>query len=549
VEIKEEDSEEKPRFQQLLVVVDEASLDYLEKYSRSRDNDPAVEQARHDSARQRLAAVLEDLANPSSITHLDKDGDTAMADTEEAQAEIVTIPLTADDELADIPAEMRETVATEITAFRERSNRRDMERLRMQEELEASERARHGGGRHNRLSSPVSGAPSGPGGTNGIPLGPRGSGVQGAPSGPKGFQGMQIPRDYQKGVTFVNGSGVNGAAGGWIDREDEDSDASDEELERRRTEKQNAVTEKQYLDHERRWLNREKARTSALDREQEKDTADQAREAKEAESMARRLGEWDDALEATKKTEEYYADKGAWVRQRAVFRAREIQWDDRDRQAEARETEKEAKKQEQARGFADQFLAKQAEEIEKTERTPTSTRGPQQPFKLSLGAAAQKAQAAAGSRRTVAEVEGLLEDEEEASTTTKRTLIPIKYDASASLGLSDEERELAVKSLAAEIPSDKEGLWAWPVKWEFVDESVLEEKLKPFVERKIVEYLGVQEQLLVDVIEEHIRARKEPGGLVEMLEEALDEEAEALVKKLWRMIIFFSESEKRGLSA
>jgi hypothetical protein len=30
--------------------------------------------------------------------------------------------------------------------------------------------------------------------------------------------------------------------------------------------------------------------------------------------------------------------------------------------------------------------------------------------------------------------------------------------------------------------------------------------------------------------------------------QALDEEAEVLVKKLWRMIIFFSESEKRGLS-
>jgi hypothetical protein len=31
--------------------------------------------------------------------------------------------------------------------------------------------------------------------------------------------------------------------------------------------------------------------------------------------------------------------------------------------------------------------------------------------------------------------------------------------------------------------------------------------------------------------------------------QALDEEAEVLVKKLWRMLIFFSESEKRGLSA
>ena len=31
--------------------------------------------------------------------------------------------------------------------------------------------------------------------------------------------------------------------------------------------------------------------------------------------------------------------------------------------------------------------------------------------------------------------------------------------------------------------------------------------------------------------------------------QAMEDEAEALVKKLWRMIIFFSESEKRGLSA
>lgn len=31
--------------------------------------------------------------------------------------------------------------------------------------------------------------------------------------------------------------------------------------------------------------------------------------------------------------------------------------------------------------------------------------------------------------------------------------------------------------------------------------------------------------------------------------QALDEESEVLVKKLWRMLIFFSESEKRGLSA
>jgi len=148
----------------------------------------------------------------------------------------------------------------------------------------------------------------------------------------------------------------------------------------------------------------------------------------------------------------------------------------------------------------------------------------------------------------VAEVEGLLEDEEEVDT-SKRTLIPIKFDSiTRGSGLSDEERDQAIRQLAGDIPSEKDGLWSWDVKWDSVDETVITEKLRPFVEKKIVEYLGVQEQLLVEVVEDHIRKRGGPTELVEQLEMALDEEAEVLVKKLWRMLIFFSESERRGLS-
>jgi hypothetical protein len=75
-----------------------------------------------------------------------------------------------------------------------------------------------------------------------------------------------------------------------------------------------------------------------------------------------------------------------------------------------------------------------------------------------------------------------------------------------------------VRQLAAEIPTDKDGLWKWDVKWEFVDESILSEQLKPFVEKKIMEYLGIQEQMLVEVVEEHIRKRGHPQELVEALE-------------------------------
>ncbi|EED18523.1 conserved hypothetical protein [Talaromyces stipitatus ATCC 10500] len=531
---KEETEVEKAK---LLVVFDESTLKYIEQYQFTGDEeDDSDRNSRIDSARQSLFTVLAELMHPTVPTQtdeastVDRDGVVSMQEggVKDTAAEVVTIPIAAEDELSDIPAEMRETVAKEIAAFRERSNRRDLERLRREEEIESMERARNSGGRTNRLVSPPLSAPSGPaGGVNGR-MHPQ----------TKGF-GVQIPKEYQKGVSFVNGNGV--AYG----QEDEDTDTSDEELERRRQEKRNAELEKQFLDQERRWLNRERSRTAAVERERKRDREEDAKVEEAKETMAKFLREWNDDVEASRKEEEYYADHGAWMRNRAAIRAREMKADEADRAAEGREKARSAQQREQARGMADDFLARQAEELE---AQPQAPREPQR-FKLSLGAAAQQKAQAATSRRTVAEVEGLLEDEEEGVATTKRTLVPIKFDTAAEAsGLSDEERAQAVRQLAAEIPSDKEGLWKWDVKWEFVDESVLGEQLKPFVEKKIMEYLGVQEDMLVDVVEEHIRNHGKPQELVEQLAEALDEEAEVLVKKLWRMIIFFSESEKRGLS-
>ena len=521
---KEDDDDKKIERSKLLVFVDDNSLNYLENWQSNRAEDPSVEQARLDAARSGLRAAIYELFHPPMFVKMDEGSeDVTMQDAERGDnVEVVNIPLAVDDELADIPAEMRETVAQEIAAFRDRSNRRDMERLKREEEMEALERQRNGAPRPSRLASPGPQIPNGPAaGMNNIPLGPRG--VPNAPSGPK-LQASQtaystIPRDYQQGVKFVNGSGINGAASGdvWISREEEDDSASDDELERRRIAKRESEQGKLYLDQERRWLNRERSRTAAVNREKEREDEDDSNLNAEKEKMAQRLADWDDDLESSRKTNEYYSDRSMWIRNRAVFRARESAADDRDRIAEQKERQRDQADKEQARGMADSFLDRQAEELE----SRASTGRAQQPFKLSLGAAAQKVQKekAVAPRRTVAEVEGLLEDEEEAEKTTKRTLIPIEFDpATSSAHMTDEERDQAVHRLAQEIPVDKDGLWAWDVKWEFVDDVVIVEKLRPFVEKKIVEYLGVQEQLLVEVVEEHLRTRGKPQDLVEQLE-------------------------------
>lgn len=521
-----------------------------------------------DQAREALRAVLADLENPQSrpkdeMSGVDREGDTKMVETQNADGEVVTIPLSADDELSDIPAEMRETVAKEITAFRDRSNRRDLERLKREEEIEQQERNRMMNG-NSRISSPPPSAPSGPGGINGIPSGPRG----GAPTAPKGLA-TGFAKDYQKGVTFVNGMGISAAPA----FEDEDTDASDEELDRRRKAKKDAEEEKTFLDQERRWLNRERSRTAAVEREKARDQEEASQREEEKEAMAKRLREWNDDTEATRKQEQYYADRSMWIRNRAAFRQREVANDEADRAAEAREQNRDQSQRERAGRMADDFLSQSGDLLAQSPpRTyndepsaPTSLSAPREParFKLSLGAAAQKAAqanqaAAAASKRPITDVEGLLEDEEDSSTgQTRRQLIPISASEleaankqTASADLTDEERAQQAQALAAEIPNDTDALFGWPVPWDYVTATTIEERLQPFVEKKIVEFLGVQEQMVVNVVVQALNARSPPKQLVEELGDALGEDdAEVLVRKVWRMVVFFGESGRRGLAA
>jgi hypothetical protein len=333
---------------------------------------------------------------------------------------------------------------------------------------------------------------------------------------------------------------------GYSTREEDDTDASDEEVYRREINKQKADEEKVYLEAERKWVNRERQRAAALERERDRDKAEADSFSRRREEQLEREANWDDEREASRKNHLYYRDHAAWIRKRAADRAEEEAKDEMDRRAEEEEQRRHEAEMEQARGMADSFLEQQAQEME---RRPTAPAAPQR-VTISFGAAA-KAQAQRGpQRRTVAEVEGLLDDEEQ-DQTVKRQLVPIKFEPiTDAKAMSEEDIQKAVRALAQEIPTEKDGLWAWDVKWDFLEESIIREKLRPFVEKKVVEYLGVQEQLLVDMVEEHLRKHQKPGELVEQLgQAALDEDAEDLVKKLWRMVIFFTESEKRGLNA
>lgn len=517
----------------LQVVIDDASVKYAEDWTKNEDE--ATIQFRIDSAKESLAGVIARLFNPPDMPQADygHDQDVSMHDAENVA--VLNIDLASgEDELADIPAEMREIVAAEIAAFRDRSNKRDLERQRREEEIEAEQRRRDG--RRGSLPS----APSGPGGANGVPLGPRADRVvQGAPSGPKG---SQFPRDYQAGVNFVNGGSISG--GVYIQHEDDDDSASDSEIERRRKKKLDSELDDVYKKQLARWLKHESRSVSSLGRTHDRMKNKEAEQQAARDAQAAQLKNYDDDQEAAQNRHLYYRDHSEWALERQKIRQREDREDRIDREQEQREVASKQKQREYARDQADAFLDQHAEEMLRTQ-TP---REPQH-FKISLGAAAKKLEQTAAPRRTAADVENLLEDEELADQpgAKKRTLIPINFDAAVRANLTQEEVEDAQRQLARDIPNDKEGLWKWPVSWQHLLDKHIEKDIKDWAANKVLEHLGLQEDMLVDAIVEHLRNHGSPEELVENLEMALDDEAESLVKKLWRMVIYYSETERRGI--
>jgi RNA-binding protein 25 len=511
---KEGGEEEEVETTQLQVIVDDASIVYAEQWSKTRKDDEATAQFRLDTAKEALSQVLASFFHPPNAPVLDYAGDTTMQDAQDSEdVEVTYVNLaTGEDELADIPADMRETVAAEIAAFRDRSTQRDRERLRREEELEAEERKRSG---RRVASPPPSSAPTGPGGVNGVPLGPRAErGIQGAPSGPKG---SQFPRDYQNGVSFVNGGAVNN--GVYINREDENDPASDEELELQRKQKRDEELDHAYQKQLSRWLNIERRTDASLgrtnDHSKHMDAELEATRAKQAKQFA----EFDDDQEAATKRHIYYRDHSEYIHNREKFRGKEVHEDETDRQQERAELGAQKKQKDHARGEADAFLEELGEQGAEFMRKEEEPREPSH-FKISLGAAAKKLEKTAVPRRTAADVENLLEDEEiiDQSSSKRKPLIPINFDASVRANLTQEEIEEATRQLAREIPNDREGLWKWPVSWVHLPESKIDKDIKQWAANKVLEIMGLQEDLLVDAIVEHLRSRRGPQSLVENLE-------------------------------
>ncbi|KAH0883947.1 hypothetical protein HID58_060043 [Brassica napus] len=111
----------------------------------------------------------------------------------------------------------------------------------------------------------------------------------------------------------------------------------------------------------------------------------------------------------------------------------------------------------------------------------------------------------------------------------------------------DTKKLMDAKQLIDTIPKTKEELFSYEINWAMYDQHQLHERMRPWISKKIMEFLGEEEATLVDFIvsntQQHVKASK----MLELLQSILDEEAEMFVLKMWRMLIFEIKRVEAGV--
>ncbi|XP_028677345.1 RNA-binding protein 25b isoform X2 [Erpetoichthys calabaricus] len=172
---------------------------------------------------------------------------------------------------------------------------------------------------------------------------------------------------------------------------------------------------------------------------------------------------------------------------------------------------------------------------------------------LKLGSSNSPSQPSGGKRKKLAvdSVFNKFDDEESDEVPRKRKLVPLDYEdedkGGAKGNVNTEEKRKHIKSLIEKIPTAKPELFSYPLDWSIVDSTLMERRIRPWINKKIIEYIGEEEATLVDFVCSKVMAHSTPQGILDDVAMVLDEEAEVFIVKMWRLLIYETEAKKIGL--
>uniref|UniRef100_A0A6B2L9W9 PWI domain-containing protein n=1 Tax=Arcella intermedia TaxID=1963864 RepID=A0A6B2L9W9_9EUKA len=130
-------------------------------------------------------------------------------------------------------------------------------------------------------------------------------------------------------------------------------------------------------------------------------------------------------------------------------------------------------------------------------------------------------------------------DEPEEDTMVPKKIVLTSLDIEMSKKAKQNDARILAKTLIDQIPVEKEALFAYVIDWAIVEEKqIVEQKMRPWVTKKIVELLDEEEPTLIEYICKKLCDHSSPQDILDQLQVVLDDEASAFVIKMWRMLIF-----------
>lgn len=75
----------------------------------------------------------------------------------------------------------------------------------------------------------------------------------------------------------------------------------------------------------------------------------------------------------------------------------------------------------------------------------------------------------------------------------------------------------------------------------------MEKRIRPWINKKITEYIGEEEVALLNFICDKLQSQSGAQSILDNVAMVLDEEAEVFVVKMWRLLIYEIEAKKLGL--
>lgn len=139
-------------------------------------------------------------------------------------------------------------------------------------------------------------------------------------------------------------------------------------------------------------------------------------------------------------------------------------------------------------------------------------------------------------------------DDEELPRPKKRKLVPLDYtDKKEEESKAVEEKKKNIRQLIERIPTVKDDLFSFELDWSVVDSNLMEKRIRPWINKKIIEYIGEPEPTLVDFICSKVLVGSSPQAILDDVQMVLDEEAEVFVVKMWRLLVYEVEAKKLGL--